>query len=111
MCDTCAACVRYVHGAKSDTCVACVRYTYRRLALIALDIKWYGEWFPSKANVADIMTRETRFHELENGISATFGRDAFLTMTSVELELPPLGESWCNLKTWVYDMRAKRTGC
>ena len=57
------------------------------LALIALDIKWYGEWVPSKANVADIMTRETRFHELESGISAIFGRDAFLTMTSAELEL------------------------
>ena len=34
-------------------------------ALIALDMRWYGEWVPSKANIT---TRPERFHELLDGL-------------------------------------------
>jgi len=37
-------------------------------ALIALRTRWWGEWIPSKANIADIMTRPGRFHELLAGL-------------------------------------------
>ena len=26
------------------------------LAIMALDVEWYGEWVPSKANIADIVS-------------------------------------------------------
>jgi hypothetical protein len=30
------------------------------LALVGLECTWYGEWVPSKMNIADIMTRALR---------------------------------------------------
>ena len=33
-------------------------------ALLALRMRWYGEWVPSKANIADILTRLEHYHEL-----------------------------------------------
>ena len=41
------------------------------LAVLALDMEWYGEWVPSKANIADIMTRPERYHELERSASGS----------------------------------------
>ena len=49
-------------------------------ALIALGCDWYGEWIPSKANIADIMTRPA-------------------------LKMPPLGDSWESLAAWARRMR------
>ena len=70
------------------------------LAVLALGIEWYGEWVPSKANVADIMTRPERFHELELGLGQR--------PIAFELILPPLGESWSNLRAWLRSAREMR---
>ena len=56
------------------------------VAILALDIEWYGEWVPSKANVADIMTRPSRFHELRAGLGVS---DDYFNEFS-ELKLPPM---------------------
>ena len=70
-------------------------------ALIALQVKWWGEWVPSAANVADIMTRPERFDELLQGLQ---GRP----LTRRALTLPPLhlvGRG--KLSEWMRDMRQK----
>lgn len=73
------------------------------VAMLALDVEWYGEWVPSKANIADIMTREERFHELLAGL----GAEACENLHNFELKLPPLGESWEDLRAWMAQMRAR----
>ena len=71
------------------------------VALIALNIQWWGEWVPSKANVADIMTRTSRFHELKEGLG-----DAKLTETA--LELPPMHKTVGELKDWITALKVRR---
>ena len=73
-------------------------------ALIALDIEWYGEWVPSEANVADIMTRPERMHELMAGLKTIFGDD--VKVNKVPFVLPPAGKSWESLKEWMRHMRS-----
>jgi hypothetical protein len=73
-------------------------------ALIALGIEWYGEWVPSDANVADIMTRPERMHELMAGLKSIFGDD--VEAINVPFELPPAGSSWESLKAWMRHMRS-----
>ena len=67
-------------------------------ALIAFDIEWWGEWVPSKANIADIMTRPERFAELLAGLRGA-------ELTEHELKLPPLGDDWTSLRAWMRTMR------
>ena len=79
------------------------------LALIALGCDWYGEWVPSKANLGDIMTRPERFHELLEGLRKyRWYREANPEgPEQYELRLPPLGDSWEQLKVWMRAMRAR----
>ena len=76
-------------------------------ACIALNVDWYGEWVPSKANVGDIMTRPERYHELLEGL-ARLPRDMCKEIYDFDIRLPPLGGSVSSLKSW---MRAMRTKC
>ena len=73
------------------------------IALLALGVEWYGEWIPSKANIADIMTRPERFHELLEGLGIAEDQ-----ITRLRLELPPLGADWQDLKHWMRTMRARQ---
>ena len=79
------------------------------LALIALDCEWYGEWCPSKANIADIMTRPERFHELLEGL-AELPEEMFSELVNCDIVLPPLDESWTDLKAWMREMRKRADG-
>ena len=74
------------------------------LALLALGCEWYGEWVPSKANIADIMTRVERHEELRAGL----GETAWASQQTFVFQLPPLGMPWASLKAWVMEMRASR---
>ena len=67
--------------------------------MIALGIDWYGEWVPSKANVADIMTRPEGFHELALALP---------NIERIELVLPPINAEWEALVEWARRMRAER---
>ena len=69
-------------------------------AVVALEIKWWGEWVPSKANIADIMTRPERFHELKKGLAG-------VKIIEAKVELPPMGFSAGKLKEWMREMRAR----
>ena len=75
------------------------------IALLALNVEWYGEWCPSKANIADIMTRPERFHELLEGLQ-TLPKEIFTEIIQAELRLPPLGDNWTDLKAWMRNVRA-----
>ena len=75
------------------------------VALLALDIEWYGEWVPSKANVSDILTRPERMHELLPGLRRHFGDD--FEIEDVEFVFPPLGKTVGELKEWMREMRAR----
>lgn len=75
------------------------------VALLALGVDWYGEWCPSKANVADIMTRPERFHELIEGLSK-LPSEMCTEIVKTDLRLPPLGKSWTDLKAWMRSIRA-----
>ena len=65
------------------------------VACIALDMDWYGEWVPSKANIADLPTRAERAHEIPDGV------------TRVELELPPAHLTVGGLDEWLAAMDAR----
>ena len=70
------------------------------LALIALDIEWYGEWVPSKANVADLLTRPERgMDELKTVIDEP--------ITNIPFELPPVELPWTSLREWAREMRRR----
>ena len=75
-------------------------------ACIALNVDWYGEWIPSKANIADIMTRPERYDELLVGM-AKLPRELCREIYGFEIELPPLDTSVANLKAWMRTMRKK----
>ena len=75
------------------------------VALIALDIEWYGEWVPSLANVSDILTRDDRMHELEPGLRKIFGDN--VAIEKVPFEFPPLASTVGELKEWMREMRKK----
>ena len=75
-------------------------------ACIALNVDWYGEWIPSKANIADIMTRPERYHELLEGLSK-LPRYMCKEVYGFEITLPPLGDSVGSLKAWMRLMRTK----
>ena len=79
------------------------------VALLALNCDWYGEWVPSKANLADIMTRPERKHELMEGLRKCAWYNAANPEgpEEYELKLPPLGESWDQLTVWMRAMRAR----
>ena len=73
------------------------------VAMLALGTEWYGEWVPSKANLADIMTRPERFHELLAGLAKTSAKPVI----RFEMQLPPLGAEWQDLKAWMRAMRVR----
>ena len=70
------------------------------VALIAFGSEYWGEWVPSKENIADIMTRPERFAELKAGLQGAH-------LVECELKLPPLGEDWTKLRAWMRTMRAR----
>ena len=69
------------------------------LALVGLECTWYGEWVPSKMNIADIMTRPERFHELEQYIC---GDDVF----EGGVTFPPVHAEWEQLVAKAREFRA-----
>ena len=71
------------------------------IAVAALGIHWWGEWIPSKANIADIMTRPGRFFELQAGLGAS------QHIHKHEFKMPPLGDDSVTLTDWMRAMRAK----
>ena len=73
------------------------------LALLALDCEWYGEWIPSKANIADVMTRPDRGLD---ELIAILGDDVVANSIEYTLVLPPMGACWNDLKEWFLSMRA-----
>ena len=82
------------------------------VALIALRVDWYGEWVPSKANIADLMTRPERFEEFRQGLGGLPAYDAeeqrvhpSPSLTVKELELPPLDLMSGELLQWARTMR------
>ena len=64
-------------------------------ALLALGMEWYGEWVPSDANVADIMTRPERYHEMSR-----FGKIEW-----VDFDMPPLDANVDDLRRWIAAVR------
>ena len=68
-------------------------------ALIALRTRWWGEWIPSKANIADIMTRPGRFHELLAGL------EQGATVRTYDFVLPPIDGETAGLIEWMRSMR------
>ena len=70
------------------------------IAQAALNVHWWGEWIPSKANIADIMTRPGRFFELQAGL----GAGQFINQ--YEFKMPPLGDDSVTLKEWMRAMRS-----
>ena len=78
------------------------------VALLALGCKWYGEWVPSKANVADIMTRPERFHELLDGLRRELAGKGYPEdelLHGFELDLPSMDTAPGNLKGWWQHLR------
>ena len=71
------------------------------LALFLFEIEWYGEWVPSAANMADIMTRPSRYHELDAMLPG-------LSKRISELKLPPLGAHHSDLRAWCESVLARR---
>ena len=70
------------------------------LALMATHCEWYGEWCPSKANLADIMTRPDRWEsELKSIIPDVQLHEG--------VQLPPLGMSVPDMKAWLINLRNK----
>ena len=72
------------------------------IALLALDIEWWGEWVPSKANIADLLTRPDRFEEFFLGMRG-------MTHVSHDFVLPPLGQDWQSLREWMMTIRNARS--
>ena len=68
------------------------------VAIMALEMSWYGEWVPSKANPADIMTRPERFEELRQALAGCH-------VEWHDYELPPLSISSQPLIDWARRMR------
>ena len=81
------------------------------LALVALNVDWYGEWVPSEANVADLMTRPEKrgWRELVAGLTEIFGSEAVRKMRRYDLQLPPLGATIGELKDWFFLMKEARS--
>ena len=74
-------------------------------AVIALRLQWWGEWIPSKANIADIMTRIDRIKELYDGLGAD------THVKKWPFELPPMGNSTTRLRDWARLMRQRADAC
>ena len=81
------------------------------LALVALNVDWYGEWIPSEANIADLMTRPEKrgWQELKAGLEKALGEEAVRDMRRYEMKLPPLGETFAELKAWFLEVREARS--
>ena len=74
-------------------------------AIIALKMQWWGEWVPSKANIADIMTRLERLTELREGL----GEERYARIQWHKFELPPLQHGVPDLRSWARDVRRRAT--
>jgi len=70
-------------------------------AIIALQMRWWGERVPSKANIADIMTRPERFHELLAGLE----RGA--NVQNYDFVMPPIDWDTDSLVEWMRRMRER----
>ena len=71
------------------------------VAVMALQMRWWGEWVPSAANIADIMTRPERFAELHAGL----GRGAVIH--EYEFKMSPIDVSAASLVDWMRLMKAR----
>ena len=72
------------------------------VAVAALGMQWWGEWIPSKANIADIMTRPERFHLLQEGIGVG------VHINEYTFKMPPMHKSIDDLAAWMREMRSQR---
>ena len=79
------------------------------LALLALEVEWYGEWVPSDANLADIMTRPEKrgWEVLKEGLEGVFNEASVNAMRFYEMELPPLGMDKEEIKAWYLELKSK----
>ena len=68
-------------------------------AAISLGIEYWGEWVPSKANIADMLTRPDRHAEWEH-------LRTFANVTMYPMKLPPIGDAWSDLSVWMRAMQA-----
>ena len=68
-------------------------------AAISLGIEYWGEWVPSKANIADMLTRPDRHAEWEH-------LRTFANVTMYPMKLPPIGDAWSDLSVWMRAMLA-----
>ena len=69
---------------------------------LSMDAATSIEWVPSAANVADIMARPSRYHELRAGLRVDDEH-----FVEGKLELPPLGATAQELIAWMREMRAR----
>ena len=90
-CDNTAALSGLVHGYSGKPDMARLINLFH-VACIALDMDWYGEWVPSKANIADLPTRADRAHEIPDWIPW------------VPLVLPPAHLTVGGLDDWLLAM-------
>ena len=75
-------------------------------ALLALNVEWWGEWVPSKANIADMLTRLDRHAEFHLGMQGRcLGRDCRVRMH--EFVLPPIDDSWSDLRYWIAKLQSR----
>lgn len=68
------------------------------VAAIALEIDYWGEWVPTHANIADMLTRPDRFEEWSH-------LQSFAKVTMHPMQLPPMGASWVDLRAWMRTMQ------
>ena len=86
-CDNTVALSALVHGyAKKEDMARMVNAFH--LAATALDVDFYHEWVPSKANVADIPTRPDRMHEIPSHVKLG------------KMKLPPISGDAGALRRW-----------
>ena len=70
------------------------------VAVMALRMRWWGEWIPSAANIADIMTRPERFAELRAGL------EKGAVIHEYKFKMPPIDYDSTDLVAWMRLMRA-----
>ena len=61
-CDNAGALSHFVNGYAGEPDSAALVNMFH-VAILALNIEWWGEWVPSKANPADLRMRPDRFAE------------------------------------------------
>ena len=101
-CDNAGSLSHFVNGYAGEPDSAALVNMFH-VAILALNIEWWGEWVPSKANPADLRTRPDRFAEF------------YLAMEGVPLieeamVLPPLDLGDARLREWMELIQARARG-